>query len=225
MRDFALTDMERLGAFDEAERTFQMTEEAFRAFYELTARPVRVYLARMTGDDRLSDDLLQETYYRFLRANRAFDSDDHRRNYLPHRDEPGHDHRRKPFMEVPVAAIVEVPDAAAAAQAAERAARRLDLERAMKQLKPRERSMLWLAYAQGWSHEEIASAIGVKTASMKAIARNSGAQGPGSAARRRTLMTQAACDCPREQDVVNAVLAKHGPNAVTIRWSPMPRTV
>ena len=57
MRDLALTDMERLGAFDEAERTFLMTEEAFRVFYELTARPVRVYLARMTRDDRLADDL------------------------------------------------------------------------------------------------------------------------------------------------------------------------
>ena len=82
MRDLALTDMERLGAFDEAERTFLMTEEAFRVFYELTARPVRVYLARMTGDDRLADDLLQETYYRFLRSNAAFESDDHRRHYL-----------------------------------------------------------------------------------------------------------------------------------------------
>ena len=30
MREITLTDMERLGAFDEAERTFQMTEEAFR---------------------------------------------------------------------------------------------------------------------------------------------------------------------------------------------------
>ena len=124
----------------------------------------------MTGDDRLADDLLQETYYRFLRANAAFESDDHRRNYLFRiATNLVHDHRRKPFIEVPAAAIVEVPDTAAAAQAAERAARRLDLERAMKQLKPRERSMLWLAYAQGWSHEEIASAIGVKTASMKAM--------------------------------------------------------
>ena len=34
-------------------------------------------------------------------------------------------------------------------------------------LKPRERSLLWLAYAQGWSHEEIAGAIGVKTGSLK----------------------------------------------------------
>ena len=82
MREIVLTDMERLGAFDEAERTFQMTEEAFRVFYELTARPVRVYLSRMCGDDRLAEDLLQETYYRFLRSSTAFESDDDRRNYL-----------------------------------------------------------------------------------------------------------------------------------------------
>ena len=85
----------------------------------------------MTGDDRLADDLLQETYYRFLRANATFDSDDHRRNYLFRiATNLVHDHRRKPFIEVPAAAIAEVPDAAAAAQAAERAARRLDLHRA-----------------------------------------------------------------------------------------------
>jgi RNA polymerase sigma-70 factor (ECF subfamily) len=168
MRDITLTDMERLGAFDEADRTFQMTEESFRTFYELTARPVRVYLARMTGDDRLADDLLQEAYYRFLRANVTFESDDHRRNYLFRiATNLVHDHRRKPFIEVSSTALPEVPDTTAAAQAAERAARRLDLHRAMKQLKPRERSLLWLAYAQGWSHEEIAGAIGVKTASLK----------------------------------------------------------
>ena len=39
----------------------------------------------------------------------------------------------------------------------------------MAHLKPRERSLLWLAYAQGWSHEEIASALGLKTASLKTL--------------------------------------------------------
>ena len=39
----------------------------------------------------------------------------------------------------------------------------------MEHLKPRERSLLWLAYAQGWSHEEIAAALGVKTASLKGM--------------------------------------------------------
>ena len=170
MSEWTLSDVERLSALNDADRTFQMTEEAFRTFYELTARPVRVDLARMTGDDRLADDLLQETYYRFLRANQTFDSDDHRRNYLFRiATNLVHDHRRKPFMELPSAAIADVPDGTALANAAERSARRLDLHRALARLKPRERSLLWLAYAQGWSHEEIAAAIGVKTASLKAM--------------------------------------------------------
>ena len=170
MRDLTLTEMERLGAFDEAERTFQMTEDAFRTFYELTARPVRVYLARVTGNDRVADDLLQETYYRFLRATIPFENDKHRKNYLFRiATNLAHDHRRKPFMEIPADIIAETADLAAHANHAERTARRLDLHRALSQLKPRERSMLWLAYAQGWSHEEIAAAIGVKTASLKAM--------------------------------------------------------
>ena len=82
MREVTLTDVERIGAFGDAERTFLMTEEAFRAFYEQTARPVWAYLARITGDARLADDLLQEAYYRFLRTRADFESDDHRRNYL-----------------------------------------------------------------------------------------------------------------------------------------------
>ena len=82
MTEWTLSDVERLSALNEADRTFQMSEEAFRAFYELTSRPVWLYLARITGDRRLADDLLQETYYRFLRATTTFESEDHRRNYL-----------------------------------------------------------------------------------------------------------------------------------------------
>ena len=40
MSDITLTELERLGAFDEAERTFQMNEEAFSLFYDQTARQV-----------------------------------------------------------------------------------------------------------------------------------------------------------------------------------------
>jgi RNA polymerase sigma-70 factor (ECF subfamily) len=168
MRELTLTDMERLGAFDEAERTVHMTEEAFRSFYELTARPVRVYLARMTGDQRLADDLLQETYYRFLRSNTVFDNDDHRRRYL-YRIATNlvHDHRRRPPVEMPVVLTPESHPAFSDPDLAERAAQRIDLQRAMSRLKPRERTMLWLAYALGWSHDEIAESIGVRSSSLK----------------------------------------------------------
>ena len=84
MRDMTLSELERLGAerSPTAEDTFQMDEDAFRLFYERTARPVWAYLSRMSGDARLADDLLQETYYRFLRADVTHESDAHRRNYL-----------------------------------------------------------------------------------------------------------------------------------------------
>ena len=39
----------------------------------------------------------------------------------------------------------------------------------MARMKPRERSMLWLAYAHGYSHEEIARVLGLKTSSLKAL--------------------------------------------------------
>ena len=172
MRETTLSDIERLGAFDDAERTFQMTEEAFRAFYEQTSRPVWVYLARMTGDPRLADDLLQEAYYRFLRVKAVFEGDDHRRHYLFRiATNLVHDHRRRPRMEsTDVTAILEAPPAAARDHdAGQRVARRIDLQRAMQQLKPRERSLLWLAYAQGCSHQEIAGALGLRTSSLKAL--------------------------------------------------------
>jgi RNA polymerase sigma-70 factor (ECF subfamily) len=171
MREATLTDVERLVAFGDAERTFLMTEEAFRAFYEQTARPVWAYLARMTGDSRLADDLLQEAYYRFLRTQADFESDDHRRNYLFRiATNLVRDHRRRSStQERHLSESVRTEEIAAGAHEGDRVVRRLDLARAMEHLKPRERSLLWLAYAQGCSHEEIAEVLGLKKASLKAL--------------------------------------------------------
>ena len=55
------------------------------------------------------------------------------------------------------------------ADVANGAVRRLDLARSMARLKPRERDLLWLAYAQGSSHKEIAETLGLKTASIKLL--------------------------------------------------------
>ena len=172
MGELTLSTVDRLGGLDEAERALQMTEEAFRGFYEQTARPLWTYLARMTGDDRLADDLLQETYYRFLRVKTEFSGDDHRRNYLFRiATNLVRDQRRRPVplsLGVAAEAIEESPDRMDP-HTAERAARRIDLTRALERLKPRERSLLWLAYAQGCSHAEIASSLGLRTGSLKAL--------------------------------------------------------
>jgi RNA polymerase sigma-70 factor (ECF subfamily) len=171
MREMTLTDVERIGAFGDAERTFLMTEDAFRVFHEWTSRPVWAYLARITGDARLADDLLQEAYYRFLRTRADFESDDHRRNYLFRiATNLARDHRRRSgTQERLVSESARGEAALGGAQENDRAVRRLDLARAMDRMKPRERSLLWLAYAQGCSHEEIAAVLGVKRASLKAL--------------------------------------------------------
>ena len=174
MRDVTISELEQLGADVAAvEDTFHMDEDAFRLFYERTARPVWAYLSRMSGDARLADDLLQESYYRFLRANVTHDSDAHRRNYLFRiATNLVHDLRRRPRMEQPEASssdtAIEHADPLSA-DAAGGAIRRIDLARSMARLKPRERELLWLAYAQGSSHKEIAETLGLKTASIKLL--------------------------------------------------------
>ena len=165
-----MADAEALTA-GTADHALMMGEEAFRAFYELTARGLWAYLSRISGDRRLADDLLQEAYYRLLRSNVAFENDDHRRNYL-YRIATNlvRDDRRRPRADAAGGGEMEQAPAADGAGGAEvRAAQRLDITRAMRQLKPRERSLLWLAYVQGCSYVEIAEALGVRPSSLKSL--------------------------------------------------------
>jgi RNA polymerase sigma-70 factor, ECF subfamily len=172
-RDVTFIDIERLDrAATAAVETFQMDEDTFRAFYDRTARSVWVYLARITGDRAVADDLLQESYYRFLRTERSFASESHRRNYLYRiATNLAHDrHRsRRGSVDVPMPAEHERGALVAAHNVAADTERRIDLGRAMARLKSRERQLLWLAYAHGLSHEEIAESLGLRKASMKML--------------------------------------------------------
>ena len=171
MSDARVTTIDRLDVLASAEQAFQMDEDSFGAFYERTSRSLWLYLARTSGDARLADDLLHETYYRVLRSGTVFESDDHRRHYLFRvAANLVRDTRRRHGTQ-PVAA--SAPDDAlvdaATERGAERAVERLDVQRAMTRLSPRDRSLLWLAYVQGCTHDEIAATHGVKRASLKTL--------------------------------------------------------
>jgi len=167
--DVTYLDIGRLNgdAALEADVALAMDEDAFRAFYDRTAGPLWGYLSRISGNRQLADDLLQEAYYRLLKSRVAFEDETHRRNYL-YRIATNLvlDARRAahPLFEEGVE-IAELPAAVGPASPEQRT----DVRRALARLKPRERALLWLAYAQGSSHSEIAGMLGLKTGSIKLL--------------------------------------------------------
>ena len=173
MRDVTISGVERLRADGGADAVFEMDEDAFHSLYDRTARALWAYLSRITGSRDLADDLLQETYYRFLRARAVYDSDAHRRNALfriaTNLARDGHRRGRAAAL-VPFPEGGRSPDElSSGVDVAADAQRRTDLARALARLKPRERAMLWLAYAQGSTHRDIAGTLGVKAASVRLL--------------------------------------------------------
>jgi RNA polymerase sigma-70 factor (ECF subfamily) len=142
-----------------------MDEAAFEAFYRKTAGGIWSYIYRMTGDAAMADDLLQKTFFRFLRSNPSIADEDHLRRYVyKTATNLVFDHfretrraRTRPFDWTPAEARPDRGDL------------RHDMSRVFAELKPQERALLWLAHVEGNSHEEIAEAIGVKSKSVKVM--------------------------------------------------------
>jgi RNA polymerase sigma-70 factor (ECF subfamily) len=115
----------------------------------------------------MADDLIQESYFRLLKSGVAFENETHRRNYL-YRIATNlvRDTKRgaRPVFD-PGVEMSAIPATEGPASAEQRA----DVRRALGRLKPRERALLWLAYAHGSSHSEIAEVLSVKTASIKLL--------------------------------------------------------
>jgi len=168
--DMTFTDVSRAESLDDASAAFVMDEDTFRAFYDRTARGVWAYLARVTGDRQLADDLLQETFYRFLRAAATHESEPHRRNSLYRiATNLARDARRRSLVRASFSVASNEMEGVASNDRGGAPERIADFTEAMSHLKPRERAMLWLAYAEGASHREIADVLGLRPGSLKTM--------------------------------------------------------
>lgn len=145
-----------------AAETPAMDEETFRLFYNQTARPLRAYIGATLHDRSIADDVMQESFLRFLQARLpAAAGDDHRKNYLFRiATNLMRDHFRS-------AKSVALSDSASGEKLAEDIARKQDMRRIMEELNPKQRELLWLAYVERFSHGEIAGMVGAKTESIR----------------------------------------------------------
>lgn len=143
-----------------------MDEAKFELFYRKTAGRIWSYIFRLTGNAATADDLLQTTFFRFLRSKPEIADEDHLRHYifktatnlvLDHFRE-GKRRREEPIEAAPEAG--HPPD---------RGELRHDMMRTFAELKPQERALLWLAHIEGCSHDEIAEAIGVQSKSVRVL--------------------------------------------------------
>jgi RNA polymerase sigma-70 factor (ECF subfamily) len=144
-----------------------MDSDAFAGFYERSARSLWAYLARVSGDPALADDLMQESFVRFLCASAATDGEVEARRYLFRiASNLMKDHWRRP----PVSSIEDLPESFfASADASEQMNSQALLGPALARMRPRERQLLWLAHAEGYSHREIAEVTGLGTASIRLL--------------------------------------------------------
>ena len=148
-----------------------MDSNAFAAFYSRSARPLWAYLARVSADPALADDLMQESFVRFLLAARPelslADGEVAARRYLFRiATNLLRDHWRRPVS----ASIEEIPEEFfAVADRSAQADSQAILGPALARMRPRERQILWLAHAEGYSHREIAQITGMANASIRLL--------------------------------------------------------
>ena len=142
-----------------------MDEARFEAFYRRTASSLWSYLFRMTGDSAAADDLLQKTFFRMLRANPAFESDEHARRWIfKVATNVALDWFRETKRERTHEAIV--PEEHIVTESREM---RHDMMRTFAELKPRERALLWLAHVEEEDHDSISAALGLKSGSVRVL--------------------------------------------------------
>ena len=144
-----------------------MDSDAFAGFYQRSAPALRAYLVRVSGNPALADDLMQESYLRFLGASRPEGGEVNYRRYL-YRIATNllRDHWRRPRA----TCIEDVPERLLVAR--DRLSQfdsQVMLDPAMARMRPRDRQILWLAHAEGYSHREIAQITGLRAASIRLL--------------------------------------------------------
>jgi RNA polymerase sigma-70 factor (ECF subfamily) len=141
------------------------SQSAFEQILRRYQRPILSFLARMTGDTALAEDLAQETFVKAFRKLAAFDTSRRLSSWLfriAHNTAVDALRKAKP-----AAAVLDSGDppddpvAPATADPVERRALGQALQGALARLRPEYRTAVVLRYEDGLSFEEIGQVLGV----------------------------------------------------------------
>ena len=142
-----------------------MDQAAFQALYQRTAPALGAYIRRTCEQQDLADDILQETFLKFLKAPRPTMDEASTRAYLYRTATTliaDHWRRRKREEAWSLRTIFLTKTSAPPTL-------RGDMARMFERLAHRERSLLWLAYVEGFEHREIAEVLGLREKSIKVL--------------------------------------------------------
>lgn len=146
-----------------------MIERArFESLYAAADRPLRLYLRRVLADAPLADDIAQEAYLRLLRSAPDRLTDSQLRSYL---FATATNLMRDRWRQGAVSGEWQPLDEGSIESPAsvDTAAARIDVQRTMTRLSLMQRSLLWLAYAEGYSHRDLAQLHGIQEASVRVL--------------------------------------------------------
>jgi RNA polymerase sigma-70 factor (ECF subfamily) len=131
---------------------------------------LRSYIRRVVGWDDIVDDLLQDTYVRYLAPNRPEMTVEQSRAYLYRiATRLIYDRWRRVRTEREWQARATAAGSGAGHTNPGPIGLQRDVCAALARLAPRERAILWLAYAEGRPHREIAAIMGIGAASVRVL--------------------------------------------------------
>jgi RNA polymerase sigma-70 factor (ECF subfamily) len=143
----------------------RLDERAFTSCYQHNSRALWSYLYRVIGKPSDADDLVQEAFCRLLQADVGGLGDEELRRYVFRigsnllTDRWRRATHEASWLDRLRGAIESHVDPEYDDS----------VSREFAALKPRERALLWLAYVEGESHEEIATALGLSRGSIKVL--------------------------------------------------------
>ena len=139
-----------------------MEDSIFNEIYAETAQPLWRYVARISGSSASADDILQETYLSFLRSSFKSDDINQARPYL-YKIATNLVYKRfhKTRHEAQTEADEPMQDSAFNES--------IEMSQIFSKLNERERTLLWLAYIEGYEHKEIAGILNINALSVRVL--------------------------------------------------------